>query len=503
MVNLENQTLMPGPIEAHSHPVVLVTRHHRFVDVGGAQCKTVEDVRGKIRTKVVTAESSTDPAARWCVFVVWDPELIPSLPVLDLSSMNGISNKVPIMIITQNYHSAWVNQTAFDEAGIDKNTPDPTGGMLVRDKDGDLTGQVLEDPAIVLLLAAVPQPSRDDVTRVMWDQWKEYSSQGFTTVAELAYRPNRELDNLLHEVASSCDCPIRLAVYVCDSDDFKNPEFPDSDKLWNAGVKLWCDGSPHSGTLAVSEPLLSNSLTKILSFPSDPNYGVLNYKTPQLLERVRLHHAMGKQVAIHAHGERALDQAIRVYEEVMAGDTQSSQDRRHRLEHLGLVTDEQLARSARIGTGLAPSFFVAQLYYYSKSFRDFILGDERTKRWAPLALATKHGLCWSIHQDHPAFPGPPQPFANIKTAVSRKQNDDNTQVFGHEYCVNVKEALKAYTINAAWQIFREKEIGSLEVGKLADFVILSQNPLLFDPEKLEDIKVIETYLGGHRNSISA
>ena len=133
----------------------------------------------------------------------------------------------------------------------------------------------------------------------------------------------------------------------------------------------------------------------------------------------------------------------------------------------------------------------------------FILGYERTKRWASLALATKHDLCWLIHQDNPAFPDPPQPFANIKTAVSRKQNDGNTQVFGHQYCVNVKEALKASTINAAWLVFREKEIGSVEVGKLADFVILSQNPLLVDREKLEDIKVIETYLGGHCNSITA
>ena len=99
--------------------------------MGGAQCKRAGDVLGKIRAKVVTADSSTDPPARWCVFVGWNPELIPSLLVQDFSPINGISSKVPVMIITQNFHSALVNQRTFDKARIDKKTPDLIGGMLV------------------------------------------------------------------------------------------------------------------------------------------------------------------------------------------------------------------------------------------------------------------------------------------------------------------------------------------------------------------------------------
>lgn len=101
---------------------------------------------------------------------------------------------------------------------------------------------------------------------------------------------------------------------------------------------------------------------------------------------------------------------------------------------------------------------------------------ERTNRWTPLSEATKHDLRWTIHQDQCTFPGPPLPFANLKTAVTRTQRDDKETVYGPEYSVSTHEALKAYTINAAWQIHRDDDLGSLEVNKKADLPILSENP---------------------------
>ena len=167
---------------------------------------------------------------------------------------------------------------------------------------------------------------------------------------------------------------------------------------------------------------------------------------------------------------------------------------RHRIEHLGLATAGAIARAAQMD--LALSFFVCHLYFYAKTFANFYLGQERTNRWTPLSVATEHGLRWTIHQDHPAFPGPPLPFANMKTAVTRTQRDDNQTVYGPQYRVSIDEALKAYTINAAWQLHKDDMLGSLTENKKADLVILSHNPYKVDPLQLEDIQVIDTFLDG-------
>ena len=173
---------------------------------------------------------------------------------------------------------------------------------------------------------------------------------------------------------------------------------------------------------------------------------------------------------------------------------------RHRMEHLGLATPDAIAQAAQLN--LALSFFVCHLYFYAKVFADFYLGEERTNRWTPLSMATEHGSRWTIHQDHPAFPGPPLPFANMKTAVTRTQRDDNRKVYGPEYRVSIDEAVKAYTINAAWQLRKDHMLGSLTENKKADLVILSRNPYKVDAFQLEDIEVIGTFLDGRQASAS-
>ena len=147
---------------------------------------------------------------------------------------------------------------------------------------------------------------------------------------------------------------------------------------------------------------------------------------------------------------------------------------RHRIEHLGLCTVDDIARAAKINLGL--SFFVSHLYFYAKAYSDLIFGAKRTNRWTPLSAATKHGLPWTIQQGHATFPGPPLPFANIKTAVTRTHRDDKETVYGPEYRVSIHEAMKTVTIDVAWQIHKDDILGSLTNNKKADLLILSKNP---------------------------
>ena len=495
----DGKTLLPGFIEAHQHALLLAASKFLYTDIAAygrdCQLRTKDQVLEIINAKVSNANND-----EWCMFLGWDIELIRDLPQLSADKIDNLfSKEIPIVIIAQSGHSAWVNHKTFEICKITDTTPDPPGGTYVKE-DGKLTGQLLEEPAIVSIVGKCPKTFKMLIgaVKAIHDQWRDYASRGFTTVTEMDYRPELFQDLWLSLIACMPDCPIRLALYM-NGESGRKSNIIESSKLWIAGVKFWADGSPHAGTAAISQPYLRNELTAQLSFPPPPtDCGILNWQEEKLKEKVKIFHDQGKQIAIHAHGERAIQESLSIYQELIKpGD-----DRRHRLEHVGLITEDQLKMCREIG--VTTSIFVDHLYFYGNTFAQYIFGCERTDRWAPLATAIKYLDHISIHQDHPTFPGPPLPFANMKTAVTRTQGigDRDNTVYGKEYCISIEEAIKAYTTGPAYQLFKEKEIGSLEVGKFADLVILSTNPFKVDPMTLDtDVEVVETYIGGRCNYI--
>ncbi|WP_411025543.1 amidohydrolase family protein, partial [Salmonella sp. s55004] len=132
--------------------------------------------------------------------------------------------------------------------------------------------------------------------------------------------------------------------------------------------------------------------------------------------------------AIHAQGERAVEQVLKVYEQVIPNS--ANKDMRHRMEHLGLMTPEQIARAGKLDLGL--SFFVDHLRFYGLIYKTDIFGD-RVNRWTPLSEATKNNITWTIHQDHPTFPGDANPLSNLTSAITRCTRDDPTTPYGPEY----------------------------------------------------------------------
>ncbi|KAJ8034347.1 hypothetical protein HOLleu_21139 [Holothuria leucospilota] len=465
----------------------------------------------------------------WGFFFGWDPELVSDLPTLSATYLDtNYSSTVPMIVIGQSGHVAWVNSPALTFAGIDENTDSPPGGTIVKDENGTPTGQLFEEPAMMLVMSKAPEPDSEEVAKAFVEQWRYYASVGLTTVTDLGYMPSVDTDAILEYLADRDDCPIRVGLYKMEHAIENNEksrgvtqERPKagccpntfgavsvkgkmkkasssaksignySDRLWEAGIKLIGDGSPHCGTAAVREPFMYTPLTETLGFPKAPGYGSLNMTASALENTVAKFHKRGTQVAIHCHGERAAEQALKAYQKVI--DEFGTRDNRHRMEHLGLMTVEQISRAGKLN--LALSFFVDHLRFYGLVYKTDIFGD-RVNRWTPLSEATKSGVAWSIHQDHPTFPGNACPFSNMKTAVTRCTRDDPNTPYGPEYRVSIHEALKAYTTNAAWQLHREKDLGSITVGKKADLVVLSKNPYDVDPFELESIKVIDTYLEG-------
>lgn len=255
--------------------------------------------------------------------------LVSDLPLLNVDILDGFSRDVPILVISENLHESWANHKALAAAGVTETSPDPEGGCYVRDAlTKKLTGKLLEPPVWQAFINCAPRPTAEEIAQAVDDQWKEYASAGFTTVAELIHAPNEGIDKAVQNKARQPDCPIRIAVY----EHIANPEdaskikpsalFPDkndpalNEKLWFAGVKIISDGSPRCGTCATREPFLANEKTEEFGFPSPPSYGILNYSNEQLLAMAQHGHERAKQVAIHAHGERAIEQVLDVYEKV-------------------------------------------------------------------------------------------------------------------------------------------------------------------------------------------
>ena len=225
--------------------------------------------------------------------------------------------KLGAYVSTQSFHSSWANHKVFEL--IDTADLCVVKGDSYADRQrGNFTGQIIEGN-IALIYKALSLTENETREEALWETWRNYSLLGFTTVTEMAYFPRESIDKIIKQIVASPDCPIRLALYQAIAPGIKSGDIhqlnsPDVNKLWVAGVKLWADGSPNTGTIAVREPLLCTALADCLSFPPPPNYGRLNYNTQNLHAVVEHYSALGAQIAIHAQGDRAIEQVLGIYE---------------------------------------------------------------------------------------------------------------------------------------------------------------------------------------------
>jgi hypothetical protein len=248
------------------------------------------------------------------------------------------------------------------------------------------------------------------------------------------------------------------------------------------------DGSPYTGGAAFAEPYLNTEVT-LKRMKLQPNHrGKVNYSEASLLQTLTKYHNAGYQIAIHAQGEIAIQMILNAFTDIM--ENYPRPDHRHRLEHNALITKNQIIQAQKLGLTL--SFFMDHVYYYGEQLPQ-IVGPDRAKRFMPLGSAFAAGHRASIHTDNPATPV--DPFRVISTAVTRKTKNRG-DILGPTERVTINDALKAVTINAAWQLFEDDQRGSIMVGKAADFVLLSHNPFRIQPENIKNISALCTWIDG-------
>ena len=249
-----------------------------------------------------------------------------------------------------------------------------------------------------------------------------------------------------------------------------------------SGVKLSQDGSLQGLTGYLTQPYHQQPA-------GSKNFaGYASRSRAALAASVLKYHRAGYQIAIHANGDAAIDDVLHAFRAAQAAFPRT--DTRHRIEHCQTPREDQLDAIRELG--ITPSFFVGHVYYWGDRHRDRFLGPERAERISPLASAVRRGIRFSVHNDTPVTPV--NPLLLVWCAVNRLTRDG--RVLGPRERIPVMDALRAVTIDAAWQNFDEATRGSIEPGKFADFVVLAESPLTVDPVRLKDIAIVETVVGG-------
>jgi predicted amidohydrolase YtcJ len=215
----------------------------------------------------------------------------------------------------------------------------------------------------------------------------------------------------------------------------------------------------------------------------------MNYTAEQIAALADTFFAQGWQLACHVHGDLAVDAVLDAFEGARVRDPRG--DRRLRLEHCGAMRPEQFARARALGATV--SFFVAHLYHWGDVLIDELFGDRHGAQWMSTRSALDAGVRISMHNDGPVTPA--DPIGNIATAVTRRTKGTG-RVLAPDQRLTVDEALRAQTIDAAWQLFVDERTGSIEVGKSADFVVVSDDPRAVDRDAIRDITVQATYFEG-------
>ena len=482
IVDLGSRVLLPGLFEPHTHPDVCA-QFAGWVDVSGFRHPRVADVEAQLRAAV-----QRTPEGEWIFGFGFDPMLTSDLGRWDRARLDAITDRHPVFVMIQSLHTAYVNTLAMERAGLAFDTPDPGGGgHYGRDAAGHLDGRLEEQPAILPFAQFIfggEAALRASMTAV----YDAFRAVGVTSVGVAGTFGD---PTMLASVAS--DAPVRTTCYYHPSwADRLDATLRDGDHYRVRGLKLWYDGSPYTGTMLLDDPYLESDLCCCTLAIPPGSSGRANFDPSDMVELLSGLYADGWQVMAHSQGDRASREMLDLYAQVVDG----KHDHRWRLEHCALISVDDLARAKDLG--VSPSFHVNHVLHYGPELRDHIIGPERAERLMPVGPAVEMGHRVSLHADAPMYAS--DPLSLVRTAVTRKTRQGD-RLAGH-FAIDVRAALRAVTIDAAWQLGADDDTGSIELGKRADFVVLERDPFDVAADDLDKIEVLDTWLDGRSTTVA-
>ncbi|MBI2206899.1 MAG: amidohydrolase family protein [Candidatus Rokubacteria bacterium] len=484
VLSLPGKTVVPGFIDSHTHSVHV--GEFRFslqqLNLPAELVPSIPEVLELVRTRAAAAR----PGA-WIGGRNYDPNGMRERRWPTRWELDAVAPDHPVMITIRGGHACVANSRALAAAGISRDTPDPEGGVIDRDANGEPNG-VLRD--VMSIRAAIPPSTVEELKDGLAGISDLYVRLGVTSVHDAGATPRPESYRAFREAVEEGRFKPRAYLLVYHDFALANDlglrtGFGD-DRLRLGGVKLFADGSIQCFTCAFREPYVTRE-TK--------GWEGLRYAQGALNEAVTEAHRLGYQVAIHAQGDYGITVAVNALEHAMRAFPRP--DPRHRIEHTLCPTVEDLKRMHALG--IVPNFFLFHPWFWGdQHIREFI-GRERAERMVPARTAIDLGMHPCAHSDCPVCTPddpvwPSNPLWGMACAVTRRTRTGVD--IGAAERITAAEALRVYTINGARASFEERIKGSIEVGKLADLVVLGANPLTSDPWAIKDIPVEKTIIGG-------
>lgn len=481
--DMKGLTMAPGLIDAHGH-FASVARVLPLADLQPPPSGGVSSIAELL--SALRAWRANNPTAAWIQGVGYDDSLLAERRHPTRDDLDSISKDMPIALTHVSGHLMSCNSACLAESGITAVTEDPKGGVIRRRPGTREPNGVLEEAAIQLVIAKLPRPTTEQTLADLRKTQDYYASFGITTIQEGGASQKDVAD--LRTFASMGDLRLDVVAFVQHTrlPDLA-PDFVASrtyDKHFRVGgIKLTLDGSPQGKTAWLSKPYL----VPPEGLPKDYR-GYATLDDAQVDRITSAAFARNIQVLMHANGDAAIDQMIGVVSRAEAANGPG--DRRPVMIHAQTAREDQL--DLMNAKGIIPSFFVAHTYFWGDWHRDSVFGEPRATRISPLNSAEARGLRFTVHNDSPVVP--PDMMRLLWSAVNRTTRSART--LGPDQRISPLDALKAMTKDAAYQYFEEDQKGSIEAGKLADFAVLSENPLEVQPDRIKDIQVLETIKEG-------
>jgi hypothetical protein len=477
IIDLDGRTLMPGLIEPHFHTAPVM--FDDWVDISPITVDTFDAVMKNLKDAAKNLKEGD-----WLLASGFDSSVTKGGRIFTLEDMNSIAPNNPFFLIEGSGHVAYANTLAYQKAGITRDTPNPTAGRFMKGPDGELNGRIEEVNAFGKVIAAIP-PVTDTPQRLQ-RLFKRCSSVGVTSGQDMSvgvFNAMDELTELEKAVKDSAQMRLRGFLVSTEYDVWKaNGIKPgDGDDVFRLiGMKAWSDGSTQAYSAYQRE-----------NYIGQDSRGHLNYTKEQLKKVLSRCHNDGWQCAVHSNGDAAIDMTLEAYEEVLKENPRA--DHRHRIDHCSVGHPEHFSKMNELG--VSPTFLIGHVRWWGKAFKDRILGPDRVRYYDACKTAMENNLRYTIHSDWNVTPI--DPLRCAQDAVTRVMHEGGG-VFVPEERVPVEAALRAITIDAAWQLRMDDIVGSLEKGKYADMAILEDNPTTIDTMKLEKIKISETWLEGKK-----
>jgi hypothetical protein len=487
--DLGGRTILPGFIDAHGHFMFNSFFKTKAVDLNSppvGHIKTMDELVADLKEK-----ADNTPEGEDIIGFGYDDTRLEENRHPTRAELDKVSIKHPVYIFHMSGHMAVVNSLIIDRAGLTGDEPQPKGGRYQKDEDGKPNGVLEEMPAYELVDLTFPKPSPADVPGIIENGSNIYLAAGVTSGQDGATMP-LALDalRLAHQSGA-----LKTRVEVWPLHTHPVDIYPThvsgtpltEDRMITIGAyKIVNDGSIQCYTAYLSSPYYRVHPTQ----PKEALYrGYSIFSADELHKVVLEKHKQGWQIAIHGNGDATIEENINAIE--AAQKAYPRNDARHIIIHCQTVREDQLDRMQRLG--IIPSFFATHTYYWGDRHRDLFLGPHRAERIDPCNSAYVRDMPFTCHND--PMVTPIDPLLSIWSAANRITSSG--KVLGENQCVPVLAAVKSVTTHAAYQAFAENHKGSLEVGKLADMVVLDANPLNIDPVKIKDIEILATIVGGN------